>query len=124
MPRIVFSVVDLPEALPPSRQTSSPGLDPDREPLQDVDLAVVGVDRVELEQAGGAGHLRSIVLEAEVGLDHLLVRRDRLERALGDLDAVVERDDAVGDALDDVHVVLDHEDRVPAVLAQLARSAR
>ena len=24
MPRIVFSVVDLPEALPPSRQTSSP----------------------------------------------------------------------------------------------------
>jgi len=25
MPRIVFSVVDLPEAFPPSRQTSSPG---------------------------------------------------------------------------------------------------
>ena len=116
MPRIVFSVVDLPEALPPSRQTSSPGLDPDRQPLQDVDLAVVGVDGVELEQRR---HLRLRRPEPEVRLDDLLVRRDRLERALGDLDAVVERDDAVGDALDDVHVVLDDEDRVAALVAQL-----
>ena len=44
MPRIVFSVVDLPDAFPPSRQTSSPALDVERQPLQDADLPVVGVD--------------------------------------------------------------------------------
>ena len=71
---------------------------------------------LELEQRPSARPPRSA---AEVGLDHELVRRDLLERALGDLGAVVERDDPVGDALDDVHVVLDHEDRVAAVRAQL-----
>ena len=51
-------------------------------------------------------------------LDDGRMRRDRLERALGDLDAVVERDDPVGDSLDDVHVVLDHENRERQLVAQ------
>ena len=53
MPRIVFSVVDLPDALPPSRQTSSPAPHLEAQPLEDVDLPVVRVDGVELEQRCG-----------------------------------------------------------------------
>ena len=120
MPRIVFSVVDLPEALPPSRQTSSPCRDLELDVLEDVDRPVERVDAAELEQRHQLG-LRSA---AEVRLDHQLVRRDLLERALGDLGAVVEGDDPVRDALDDVHVVLDHEDRVAAVRAQLLDQLR
>ena len=51
IPRIVFSVVDLPDALPPSRHTSSPSFTSQVQVLEDVDLAVVGVDALELEQA-------------------------------------------------------------------------
>ena len=61
MPRIVFSVVDLPDAFPPSRQTSSPCADVDRQPLQDADLPVVGVDVLELEQMTVRAHLLDIV---------------------------------------------------------------
>ena len=50
MPTIVFSVVDLPDALPPSRQTSWPDLE--RPTLQDVDLVVEQVDAVDLQERG------------------------------------------------------------------------
>ena len=50
MPRMVFSVVDLPDALPPSRQTSSPSSHVQRDPLQDPHLAVVRGDLVQAQQ--------------------------------------------------------------------------
>ena len=56
IPRIVFSVVDLPDALPPSRQTSSPSPTARFDALEDVDLAVVGVDGLELEQRRDGAH--------------------------------------------------------------------
>ena len=51
MPRIVFSVVDLPEALPPSRQTELSCVHLEAQVLQDVDLPVVGVDALQLQEA-------------------------------------------------------------------------
>ncbi len=53
IPSTVFSVVDLPDALPPSRQTSSPRLHLEIQALEDVDLPVVRVDGVELQQRLG-----------------------------------------------------------------------
>ena len=50
MPRQVFSVVDLPDALPPSRQTSSPGYTLMRDIVEDVDLPVIRMNVFELEQ--------------------------------------------------------------------------
>ncbi len=132
-PRIVFSVVDLPDALPPSRQTSSPSCDVEVLVLEDVDLPVVGVDPLELRGSACRSSTRVDRTRpvpprhptgAEIGLDHLGVGRDLLERALRDLDAVVERDHAIRDPLDDVHVVLDHEDRVAALGAQLPDQLR
>ena len=52
MPMIAFIVVDLPEALPPSRQTISPALDPVIDRFQHMQVAVMGVDRVEFEKRG------------------------------------------------------------------------
>ena len=67
MPSTVFSVVDLPEALPPSRHTSSPGVHLDAQALQDVDLPVVRVDAVEPQQRLGRG-----TVLAAVRLAHLV----------------------------------------------------
>ena len=117
-PRIVFSVVDFPDALPPSRHTSSPASTDSSTPLEDPHLAVVGRDVVELEQhqaSASASGSRPRYASTTAGWLATCV-----ERALGDLDAVVERHDAVGDPLDHVHVVLDHEDRQPELVAQPA----
>ena len=89
--------------------------DLERDALEDLDLAVVRGDAVELEHQAP-----SVAPYAEIGLDHARVGGDGLEGALGDLLAVVESDDTVRDALDHVHVVLDHEDRVAPLLAQAA----
>ena len=124
MPRIVFSVVDLPEALPPSRQTSSPSPDGEVHPLQDVDLAVVGVDGLELEQRRDGVHFvaAAFVPRYASTTRGSVATASNVPSAI--LIAVVERDDAVRDALDDVHVVLDHEDRVAALRAQLRDQLR
>ncbi len=76
MPRIVFSVVDLPEALPPSRHTSSPSPTSQFEPREDVDLPVVGVDAAKPEQHRSPPRLR---VDPEIGLDHAR-RRSRPAR--------------------------------------------
>ena len=63
MPRIVFSVVDFPDALPPSRHTSSPVSDLEVDVLEDVHLAVVRVDALEPEERLGpavGAHVRSL----------------------------------------------------------------
>ena len=49
-PMIAFIVVDLPEALPPSRHTISPCLDPVIDRFQHVQVAVMGVDPAEFEE--------------------------------------------------------------------------
>ena len=124
IPRIVFSVVDFPDALPPSRQTSSPSRTTRFESCEDVDLPVVGVDALELEQRRSeAGSVRVHLRAAPPVPRYASMTRGSvatcLEGSLRDLQAVVESDDPVGDPLDDVHVVLDHENRVAALVAEL-----
>ena len=50
MPRIVFRVVDLPDALPPSKTDQLALGDLERHLLEDVDLTVVRVDVLQLQQ--------------------------------------------------------------------------
>ena len=88
-------------------------LDLERDALERGDVAVVGVDVVELEQR------HQLALLSEVGLDHAVVRPDLVRLALGDLLAVVEHPDVLGHAHDDLHVVLDQEDRQVLLLAEL-----
>src|SRR3954447_4465720 len=61
---------------------------------------------------------RGVVVGAQVGVDHGLVLRDGLRRALGDDLAGGHDDDPVADVPDDVHVVFDEDDR-HALLAEV-----
>src|SRR3954467_13311394 len=96
MPRIVFIVVDFPEALPPSRQTISPAWTSSVTPLR----AGMGPEKVStalsLSMRGAA---------SEICLEHGRVAAYRLESPLGYLDAVVQSDDAIADAADELTVV-------------------
>ena len=76
-PRITFIVVDLPLALPPSRQTMRPCADFEREIEMRLHRAVEGVDAVEREQRPSSfrglrsrGALRADAAVAQIGLDH------------------------------------------------------
>ena len=69
-PEIERSVVDLPAPFEPISVTISPSSTVERDALERLDVAVVGVDVVELEQRH-----RQPPCFAEVGLDHALVRR-------------------------------------------------
>ena len=85
-----------------------------RDALQRLDVAVVGVDVLDLEQR----HQPVAAWVAEVGLDDAVVVADLLGQPLGDLLAVVEHGDVLGHAHHDLHVVLDQEDGQPALVAQ------
>ena len=65
-PEIVFSVVDLPAPLAPSSVTISPSPTVERDALERVDRAVVGVHVRELEQRargpGGGGRAHAVAL--------------------------------------------------------------
>ena len=95
-PRIVFIVVDLPDALPPSSDTISPSWIVVAHALQDVQVAVVGVDVLELRAAvrtaahACASGRRGIA--AEICPQHLLVAPHLVGLALGDLLAMVQHD--------------------------------
>ena len=116
-PRIVFIVVDLPLALPPSRETISPSPTVRRVAAQRVERAVVDVDVVEFEQVGhDSASPAEPAAAAQVGLDHGGIAADRLRRPLRDDPAAVHHDDAVGDRHHEVELVLDQQDRLPAGL--------
>ena len=98
-------------------------LDLHRDALERLDVAVVGVDVVDLEQRhrpspppprpACRGRPRRRAGRAHLG-----------GRALGDLLAVVEHGDVLGDPHDELHVVLDEEDREAALVAQAAHELR
>ena len=118
MPRIVFSVVDLPGRVAAEQAD---------------ELALAHLER---RRPGGCGSRRSTCRRlgsrssgscrrsAACSPRYASITRSLVATSSNEpsaiLIAVVERDDAVGDALDDVHVVLDHENRVAAVVAQPA----
>ena len=112
-PEIERSVVDLPAPLEPIRVTTSPSLDVERDPLQRLDRAVMGVDLLDLQQCHQC-------LLPEVRLDHARVGPDLGRWPLRDLLAVVEHRDPLGDAHHDLHVVLDQQDRELELVAHLA----
>ena len=82
-------------------------VDLERDALQRLDRAVVGVERPRARAAASLARGCGVTARscrgrlAEVGLDHARVLLDLVRRALGDLLAVVEHGDAVGDAHDD-----------------------
>ena len=105
MPRIVFIVVDLPEALPPSRHTISPLRTSMVTPRSARNGAVAGLHVVEPQQRFGSAHRQSgrgrqffAGAMAEIGLDHRGMIAHFVEAAFGDLHAVVERHHARTDA--------------------------
>ena len=110
---IVHSVVDLPAPLWPTRPTSSPSFDLERQVLDGRDAAVVDGDVSELEQACAPFAPRYAATTR-------LVRPDLLRRANGDRLAVVEHLDPLADPEDDAHVVLDEEHAA----AELRRECR
>ena len=72
---MVFSVVDLPTPLRPSRPTTSPRPTVERDAVQDVALAVIGVHVLDQdERLGVAGRRRRSCLE--IDLQHLGVLLD------------------------------------------------
>ncbi len=62
-----------------------------------------------------------VVLDAEIGGDHLRIGLDLGGRALRDLAPVIEHDDVVRNAHDDAHVVLDQKDRQRMLFADLEK---
>ena len=120
-------VVDLPLALPPSRQTIWPRPTASDRSKCDLHRAVEGVDVLRAAAAasrharGLLGRLRAGCAMAEIGLDHLRVVAHVGGHALGDLEPVVHHDDAVGQLHHQVELVLDQQDGQAALL-QLARS--
>jgi hypothetical protein len=65
--------------------------------------------------------LPPLVLDAEIGSDHLGIVADRRRRAVGDLDAVVEHHDVVGYFHDHRHVVFDQQNRRVVIVADEAQ---
>ena len=89
------------------------------------DVAVVGLDPGDREEGAHATTSCSdafdlLVLDAEIGGDHLGVVADEFGRTVGDLLAVVEDDDVVGYLHDDAHVVLDQKNRDVVLVADEA----
>ena len=89
-------------------------LDREGDAHQGMDVAVVGVDVFQFEQAHGClltptGRGAGGAL-AKVGFDDLRVRGDLRGQALGDLLAVVHHVDVLGNVHDHLHVVLDQQD--------------
>ena len=96
-------------------------VDGQRHALERLDVAVEGMDLVDLEQrhqTAPSDACGRAVLLAEVGLDHARVVAHRRRVALGDLLAVVEHRDLLGDAHHDLHVVLDEQDGEAPLVAQ------
>ena len=62
-----------------------------------------------------------LVVDTEIGGDHLRIGSDARGIAIGDLAAIVEDDDVVGDLHDDAHVVLDEQDRDAVLVADRAQ---
>ncbi len=111
-----------------------------RDTLDRVDGAVVGVDVVHIEDQrlavaatggrparlgsrGGLGLAAGLAhaddrLRAQVRLDHARILLHLFRRALGDLLAVVEHGHALGDAHHHLHVVLDEEHRQPELVPE------
>src|SRR5712691_4645526 len=124
-PMTAFMVVDLPDALPPNRQTISPR----RISMLTSRRAGTGPYRTSTSckrrttSAAGAAGLGGRCPSAEVGFDDSWIAVDLLGQAFGDLHAVVHNDDAIRDLHHQRHVVLDEEDRQPAV-AHRADEAR
>src|SRR5207245_1593788 len=116
-PRTAFMVVDLPDALPPNRQTISPR----RISMLTSRRAGTGPYRTSTSckrrttSAAGAAGLGGRCPSAEVGFDDSWIAVDLLGQAFGDLHAVVHNDDAIRDLHHQRHVMLDEEDRQPAV---------
>src|SRR6266699_1490062 len=116
-PMTVFMVVDLPDALPPNRQTISPR----RISMLTSRRAGTGPYRTSTSckrrtiSAAGAAWLGGRCPSAEVGFDDSWIAVDLLGQAFGDLHAMVHNDDAIRDLHHQRHVVLDEEDRQPAV---------
>ena len=67
MPAIVFSSVDLPAPLAPMTATVSPSATAIETPNSACEVAVAGVDAVDLEQPG---HVDAVRLDAQVHLAH------------------------------------------------------
>src|SRR5438477_9764368 len=123
-PMTAFMVVDLPDALPPNRQTISPrrismltsrraGTWPYR--------TSTSCKRRTTSAAGAAG-LGGRCPSAEVGFDVFWIAVDLLGQAFGDLHAMVHHNDAIRDFHHQRHVVLDEKDRQPAVADRAGQS--
>ena len=103
MPMIVFIVVDLPQALPPSRQTISTGGDVVIHVLQHVQVTVMRVHiagipagtwlALTIMSGNGDGNLQVGMAAAEIGVQHCLVAAHRVRQALRQLLAVIEHND-------------------------------
>ena len=118
-PASVFSVVLLPAPLRPSSATTSRSRTVIETIEQDMRVAVIGIDPLDLDHARRccrAAH--GIRRPAEIGFLHARIVGDFLRRALGQLAAFVQDGDAVGELEHGVHVVLDQNDG--AALAQIA----
>ena len=106
---MVRSVVDLPAALAPISDTTSPA-------------------PIESEMSRKTGRLpyctlmfpSSSMLASEIGIDHRRVTENRRGRAFGDLAAVMHGDGAVGETAEEADLVVDDAEcgAVPAQVAQ------
>ena len=103
-PAIVFSSVDLPAPLAPMTAAVSAAPTVDRDVEQRLEVAVAGVDVVDLEQRHSSS-------TAQVHVAHGIGGHHLVRVALDEQPAVVHRQHPVDDAEQCVHDVLDPDDR-------------
>src|SRR5689334_11125069 len=114
-PRMLFSVVDLPAALPPSRHTISPLSTSRSIPRNTWIGPYPATTPFNLSTA-----------PPEIRFHHRGIVPHCVEIALGNLDAMIEHHDAIADALHQSHVMLDQRNGdieradAPDVMHQLA----
>ena len=101
----LFSVVLLPAPLRPSSATTSLRSTRSDDVEQDVRIAVIAVQPVDLEQA----HVEHSVHAAEIGFLHLGVALDLLRRAFDQHAAFLQHGDALGQLEQRIHVVVDDD---------------
>src|SRR5262245_15908788 len=108
MPMIDFSVVVLPAPLRPSSVTTSPARTSKVAPWSTWDSPY---QRCSPSTGRGGATPGLSMADAEIGLAHERVGRNRLVVAFGEHSATREHRDAIGEVGDDAEIVLDHQHR-------------